>query len=116
MVQPLPPQPQLYTTGLPLRVRPSQFPTLAAGATLQVYSRQARLYGWAILEATGSAAAEVVIYDGFDANGPILADITLAADQSTRDYFGYSGLWADAGIFVKCVSGSVRGTVWIAEQ
>ena len=116
MVQPLPAVPQLVTTGLPLRIRPSNVQTLAAGASVQVYSRQARLYGWALLEATGAAAAEVVLYDGFDATGPILADITLAADQSTRDYFGYSGLWADAGVFVKCISGSVRGTVWIAEM
>lgn len=116
MVQQLPAAPQLYTTGLPLRIRPSQFPLLTVGLSVQVYSRQARLYGWAVLETTGAAAAEVVIHDGFDASGPVLADITLAAGQSTRDYFGYSGLWCDAGVFVACVAGSVRGTVWIAEQ
>lgn len=68
-------------------------------------------YGHALLETVGGAAT-VDILDGTDATGTSLAPISLAANQSTRDFYGTPGLKVTKGIFFHVIAGTVRGTVY----
>lgn len=68
--------------------------------------------GWAFRETTGTAGAVLEIIDGIDANGNLIAPITLLANESTRDLQGIVPLGVEMGIFVHVVSGSVKGALW----
>ncbi len=85
--------------------------TLAASRI--VNSRRCILVGWALIEATGAASAEVDFRDGQDATGSMLAPVALSPGQSVRDTLPPGGVAADAGLFAQVVSGSVRGTVYM---
>ena len=73
--------------------------------------------GWALAEMTGSAPARVRIHDGADANGDLMASITLAANESVRDFLIPQALTTRSGsgaLYVEVVSGSVEGAIWWA--
>lgn len=77
------------------------------------YGGNGLVMGWSLLETTGAAAAVVELYDGQDAGGQLVAAISLSPGQSTRDWLGPSGIETDIGLFVRVVSGTVRGAVWV---
>lgn len=79
---------------------------VAGGGTL--------LSGWSFRETTGAAAARVDIFDGLDAGGQLVATITLAANESTRDSLSVPGIWCRRGVFVNVVAGAVAGAVWVS--
>jgi len=78
---------------------------VASGANL--------LLGWAFIETTGTAGASLTIFDGSNANGSIVAPISLTSGQSTRDWLGAPGLFAQRGLFVALNSGSIQGALYI---
>ena len=88
-------------------------PIAATGANMPIVKRKAELVGWSFVETTGAASAAVDIIDGGDANGAPIATITLNASESVRDTIGSPGILAKSGVFLKVVSGSVRGAVWL---
>lgn len=69
--------------------------------------------GWSWIEATGSAAAEVDLYDGTGTNGSLIVPIALNQGESTRDWLAGPALHARGGLYMDVVSGSVRGAVWV---
>jgi hypothetical protein len=71
------------------------------------------LFGYSFTETTGGAVAEVQLLDGTDTGGAFITDITLLADESTRDWFGLPGLVFRNSLFVDVVAGSVAGAVWV---
>lgn len=73
--------------------------------------RECRLYGWSFTETTGTDAAEILVVDGTNSSGQVIADITLSAGQSTRDYQSKPGLRIRSGVAIGVVSGSVRAIV-----
>lgn len=75
--------------------------------------RRASIMGWAVVENTGTARAQVNIIDGLDTTGTIIAPITLAAGESTRDYLPGQGVHAKVGVYAHVVSGQVTGAVWV---
>lgn len=64
-------------------------------------------------ETTGSASAEVELYDGDDATGALIVNVTLNQGESTRDPLPKPGLGCRQGLFLNVVSGSIKGSVWI---
>lgn len=72
-----------------------------------------RLVGFALRETSGAASAVVVIRDGADATGAVLAPVTLGPGESVRDWFGPAGVNIAAGCFVHIVSGAVEGAVYL---
>jgi hypothetical protein len=71
------------------------------------------LHGWALAETTGSAAAALRIRDGSTVAGETLARINLAANESTRDYFGNNGIQVRTGkIFIEIIAGSIEGVLY----
>lgn len=95
----------------PRRVRTISFAALTT--TKALYSHQVRLLGWALLETTGTAAAEIDILNGQSASSDLVAPIALSSGQSTRDWLGPQGITCDAGLFLSVGSGSVRGALWV---
>ena len=65
------------------------------------------------VETTGTAPASLVLVNGQDATGTIVVPVTLTAGQSTRDYLAGGGVLFDSGVFLRVVSGSVSGSVWV---
>lgn len=52
------------------------------------------------------------MFDGSGAGGAPIADITLAAGQSTRDSFNVHAIPYETALFLQVVSGSVNGQVY----
>lgn len=69
---------------------------------------QGRLLGWSILESSGSAAAQVFLYDGFDANGQIIDFLAAASGLSDANDFFDAGIDVQQGVFVHVASGQAR--------
>jgi hypothetical protein len=66
--------------------------------------------GWQFTEQTGLAAAQVLLRET-DANGPIVADIKLAAGESAGEAFT-EALELAGGLFVDVELGAIRGAVY----
>lgn len=66
-------------------------------------------------ETTGTATASYELYDESITSGQQLAYVTLAANESTRDFIGLHALPFLGGLFYKQVSGAVGGslTAWV---
>jgi F0F1-type ATP synthase alpha subunit len=82
------------------------------GSDQTVRTSAANYAGFSIRETAG-ATAVVVIYDNTSASGTVLEAISLAANESAREFYP-GGIWANTGIFVDVVSGAVAGSVRIA--
>lgn len=74
------------------------------------------LAGWSFRETTGTAAAAFDLIDGGDANGVIIASVTLQPNESIRDDVGGHMLTVRSGLFIAVTAGTVRGAVWIADR
>lgn len=92
-------------------VLPVSLPTGQSGA---VTGGPIWLAGWSLRNTSSSAAAQIDLYDGADATGQLVATITLAASESTRDYLPSPGVTCRRGVYADAVSGSVAGAVWVS--
>lgn len=70
------------------------------------------LKGYSFRETTGNAAAVIELLDGNDANGEVVVTISLAANESTRDWFSETGIALTNGLYVNIVSGQIKGAVY----
>lgn len=91
--------------------RTTPIPTTTAGYLL--VAGASLLAGWSFIETTGGAPAELALYDGAGTNGALIADIALAAGESTRDLIPAPGLAVHTSLYLDVVSGSIRGAVWL---
>lgn len=92
--------------------------TLNGQPAMQVAASPGALMGWSLRESTGAATALVEVRVGnsdnaADASGALIVTIKLAAGESTRDWFGDSGIGFGAGLIVHLVSGAVVGAVYL---
>lgn len=71
-------------------------------------------YGYSIKESTGSAPAELDIYDGTDTTSTFYIPVTLLDGQSTSDWWGPEGILFRIGVFPHVATGSVVGVFYIA--
>lgn len=88
-------------------------PFLPAAGSQSLVSLQTLVGGWSFKEVTGSAPAEIQIFDGNNNQTVPYAFITLNAGQSMRDFCPTPGLFFRQGLFVQLVSGVVTGSVWV---
>lgn len=72
------------------------------------------MYGWIIAESTGTAPAKIRIWDGTggEGTGNYIGTVTLAENESNREWFGRDGppIMKNA-IYVEVVSGKVEGSI-----
>lgn len=70
------------------------------------------VHGFALRETAGATA--VVRLRCVSASGQIVIPISLAANESAREYFA-EGILFDRGIFEDWVSGAYEGTVFVGD-
>lgn len=90
--------------------------TLPVGPTttdVLILGRDGILFGWSFIEVTGTANAEIDLYDGTTAGGALIAAVALQPGQSTRDNSPGLGIALTVGLYVHIVAGSVRGALWV---
>lgn len=88
------------------------YPINTTTTDINVFGRATLVMGYAFLETTGAAIAEVDLIDGNSVGGTLMAPVALSAGQSTRDTFSPYGLFAEMGPYLHVVTGSVRGALW----
>lgn len=94
--------------------QPASAPATASPAAGQVVTGSGRLAGLAISETTGTGTAKVKIHDGVGAGAPLLFTVTLAANESIRDFFNGQGLAFTTGLYVELVTGAIDGSLFLA--
>ncbi len=67
--------------------------------------------GVTVRETTGVSTALLRIWDGTSATGRVLDEISLAANESTREDYGDPCPTARIGVFVQVVSGTIVGSI-----
>lgn len=87
-------------------------PVPATTVSQNLIARGTLVIGYSFVETTGAAPASIDLIDGNDANGAVVAVITLDPGQSIRDTFSGDGVYFQSGPFLKVNSGSVRGAIW----
>jgi len=76
------------------------------------------LYGWALrnLDADPAGLAVVNVRDGIDADGALIAQVTLVFNESNREWFGPDGIACNDGLFIELESGGPVRTVVYTER
>ena len=87
----------------------SNFQILAGQGSAPINFSASRIFWHSFKETTGTTKAAYEITDGL--NGPVLLEITLAAGESTRDFFGEYGLTASNSLYFNLITGSVKGVL-----
>jgi hypothetical protein len=82
------------------------------GTDQAVVAGKAVYQGFTIRETAGAAAVVRIFDNASAASGPILEEISLAANASAAEHYP-GGIEAFAGIYVDVVSGAVSGSVRI---
>jgi len=70
------------------------------------------LHGWALANTSPAASTEIDLYDGTDTSGTVLFPVTLAANESSREWFGDRGVLFRNGLYLNVASGGVKGCVF----
>lgn len=96
------------------RVYPVAVPAVTVSGL--VFGAHCRLFGWDLVESTGSASAELDVWDSIDGTGFAFWPITFTPGQSVRDWFGPQGLDVYIGLWSQAVSGSVRGSLFVGPR
>jgi hypothetical protein len=94
-------------TGLAGPAAPVNLP----GASGAVTAVDGRLMGFSVREAAGTPAKAAMRLRAGSATGAILATVTLAPEESVRDWFGPNGITATGGVYYELVSGTITGGV-----
>lgn len=90
--------------------RPIAVPTTTQD--VQLTNRDSIVTGWSFRETTGAAGAILRIVDGKDANGQLVAAISLSSGTAQVVSLAPGGLAVSVGIYIDLVSGSIEGAVW----
>lgn len=90
-------------------------PIRTGGNSTQVAGAGGRVMGWSLHETSNVAGAQLYLRDARDGDhaGDIIAALSLAAGESTRDSWFPGGLSFINGLLVDVVSGSVEGAVYL---
>lgn len=81
-----------------------------AGKALVQFS--AKLGGFAIRNMSSSSTAAMDFYDGTDTTGNAIVPITLAANESTREYWWPGGVLFKNGVYANVTSGEIKGSIF----
>jgi hypothetical protein len=68
--------------------------------------------GFAFRELTGADTATVTFHDGIDANATVIFELNLAANESSRDWYGSDGISYRYGLYVNISAGSAIGNLF----
>lgn len=88
-------------------------PLPAAGAGGLVESGQMAVFGGSLIN-TAAGAATVTVYDGVDAKGGQIAQVTVPAAANFQWSLPRAGVLLEMGLFVVVAGGVVTGTLYVA--
>ena len=87
----------------------------AANATTRPTNNPGRIVGWSLHNVDATNAATIMLYDGADNAGDLIASVSLLPEQSTA--FEHSGIAVTRGLFVEIVpaagTAAVRGAIYL---
>jgi hypothetical protein len=84
--------------------------TTISGSSQALISAACTYRGFSLRETAGTTAVVVLWDNASAASGPVLEEISLAANESSREYYD-PGIQAVKGVYVQIVSGTVAGSV-----
>jgi hypothetical protein len=68
---------------------------------------------WSVRDTTASTGSVFQLYDGNDANGQLLLDVSTVAGQSTSEYIGKRLLFYTKSLYYNLASGTIEGAVTV---
>lgn len=71
--------------------------------------------GFNLHETSGTGTAFVKVHDGSDVSAPTMLYISLAAGESTRDWYFPGGLKFRHGVYLEVVTGKIEGVMYTME-
>ena len=74
-------------------------------------SREGVLLGWSVRETSGNATATFRLWNTTQAQGVIVATVSLNSGESSRDYLP-RGIECAGGLYFELVSGTLEGSAW----
>lgn len=100
--------------GVAVDLQPATVVAVASGtADVQAVNAACTLLGWSFEEDAGTAAvARIILRDGTDATGTVVAVISLNPDESVRENAPIPGIKITTGVYVDKTAGNTIGSVW----
>lgn len=92
---------------------PVSIPIPTTTTSKRLYTLGCRVARLSLAETTGGGAAKVEIYDGSNDQGTLVSVIDLASGTSYNDHFKMYQFPIFNGLYLKVVSGSVKGSVTV---
>jgi hypothetical protein len=68
---------------------------------------------WSVRDTTASTGSVLQLYDGQDAHGQLLLDVSTTAGQSTSEYIGRRLLFYTKSLYYNLASGTIEGAVTV---
>ena len=90
---------------------PVPLPPLGTGGLIE--SGQLALFGGSVIN-SATTAATLTIYDGMDAKGGLIAQITVPASGNTQINLPRAGVICEMGLFAVVAGGLVTGPLYVA--
>lgn len=71
-----------------------------------------RLCGWSVRNLSSTTLATFDVYDGTDSSGTAIFPVSLAANESSREWFYPGGILMANGLYVNVTAQEVKGAVF----
>lgn len=94
---------------------PMPIPFPASAGSVPIMGGDTLVTAYSFTETTGTASAQVEIFDSTGAGGASLRVINIAAGQTVSDDFGPLGVLCRSGVFLQVNSGTVRGSFVVVD-
>lgn len=91
------------------------YPVDPTNTNAQIVGGTSYLMGWAVRNTSATAGAAFSIWSGTQPAGVKAFPVNLAANESSREWFGPDGVWMVNGVTFNIESGAVEGSVMVAE-
>lgn len=89
-------------------------PIPLGGVSGLVFSNACYVLGWSILNLSSTAFAAFSLWNGSDPDGYVADPVTLAPNESNREWWGPDGVFYAMGVWFNFDLGTLSGTVRIA--
>jgi hypothetical protein len=76
------------------------------------FKTSGHLCGYGVRNTSTSNSVVLTFYDGLDANGQRMLDMSINPSESVRDWFGFMGIQFRTGLFVVTTGYTLNLDVW----
>lgn len=107
--------PGRFYTQAPARTREVGKPRFVSSYGGAIITGDVLLGGFCFRETTETAGALIKLHDGADANAATVSIISLAPNESIRDWYLPSGIRFKYGLYVEVINGAIEGVLYQVE-